>query len=59
MKVGDLVRIRTGTLNYNEGKYGIIIYKIEPTLGLWYKVLIEDHEFFFRVEQLEVINESR
>ena len=58
MKVGDLVRIQTGDLNYHEGKYGLIICKIIHVPPNWYKVLIEDQEFCFNEGQLEVINES-
>ena len=65
MKIGDLVRIKTKSLHFYEGRYGIITSSL-PIMSdeslhklMWHKVLLGTAEYCFKNTDLEVINENR
>ena len=65
MKIGDLVRIKTKSLHFYEGRYGIItssfpIVELEsPRSLMWHTVLLGTVEYCFKNTDLEVVNENR
>ena len=65
MEVGDLVKIQTYSLHFQEGAYGIITSCFsamkQDSMGeiRWYTVLIGEVEYCFKFTDLVIINENR
>ena len=64
MKIGDLVKVKTKSLHFYEGRYGIItsslpIVSDEPSHKLmWHKVLLGTTEYCFKSTDLVAIDEK-